>query len=126
MSDDDDTTQAAATAIPEAGSGWSEQDRRTLIITIVGGLAANVGTVILVGAAIAFVRVSKDHAGQVLGTTVLLALASAAIAIGHAGRHLRRPREKVPPRLAWTVLRMGGLAMTMAALILTGLAAGVK
>ena len=41
------------------GGGWSEQDRRTLIITIVGGLAANLATVILVGGALAWVRVGK-------------------------------------------------------------------
>jgi hypothetical protein len=35
---DDDRTSHGATAAPKAGKGWSEQDRRTLIITIGPGV----------------------------------------------------------------------------------------
>ena len=66
MSDDDDASDISPVAVPEVspaapevGKGWSEQDRRTLIITIGGTLSANVATVVLVGAAIAFVRLGK-------------------------------------------------------------------
>ena len=67
MSDHDDTPAAGPPAAPEARKGWSEEDRRMLIITIAGGLAANLGTVILVGGAIALVHVGKASAGQPAG-----------------------------------------------------------
>jgi hypothetical protein len=66
MSDDDDASDVSpvavpevSPAVPEVSKGWSEQDRRTLIITVVGGLAANLGTLIVVGAALALVHTDQ-------------------------------------------------------------------
>ena len=67
MTDDTDAPPAAAAAVPEADKGWSEQDSRTLIITICGTLAANLATVILVAAAIAFVRWGRSPASNLFG-----------------------------------------------------------
>jgi hypothetical protein len=78
MSDDDDTSHAPGATVPAAIKGWSEQDRRTLIITIAGGLAANLGTVILVGAVIALVHLSKASIGSRLAS-VLIGLAGGLI-----------------------------------------------
>jgi hypothetical protein len=54
MSEDADTPPAATTAAPEAISGYSQQGRRTLIVTI-GRLAANFAKLILAGAGLAVV-----------------------------------------------------------------------
>lgn len=88
---DDDTPPAAAAVVPEAGNGWSVEDRRTLIITVVGGLAANLGTVILVGAAIALTRVNKHHSpgqprGQLIAVAAVLIFGPFVIAAFHAAR----------------------------------------
>jgi hypothetical protein len=62
MNDDDETPPAAPTAaVPQAKTGWSEQDRRTLMITFAGGLAANLAAVFLVGVAIVFVHLAKSE-----------------------------------------------------------------
>jgi hypothetical protein len=92
MSDDDDTPDAAAVAAPEASKRWSEQDFRILVITIVGGLAANLGTVILVGAALAYVHLGRHHnSSLVLGLFALppVVLGPLLIGAGYAGRHGR-------------------------------------
>jgi hypothetical protein len=71
MSDDDDDSldspdaapaavSEVSTMFPEFSKRLSEQESRTLIITFVGGLAANVGTVLLVGTALAFVHVHRS------------------------------------------------------------------
>ena len=126
MSDNDDTEDGAPVATPEASRGWSAQDRRTLIITIVGGLAANVGTVILVGAAIAFVHLNAGHPDA---RYVLAALGSgvfALVAIAF-GIFLRRDRDYDALRvLGWALIVTGSVLILMMVLILTGLAAGVK
>jgi len=85
MSDDD--SALAGAAAPEAGKGWSKQDQRTLIITVGGGLAANLGTVVLVGAAIAVVRQTKSTSSQELVFALIYAAVSLVIvAIGTALR----------------------------------------
>ena len=92
MCDDDDTPHAPAATVPAASKGWSEQDRRTLIITIAGGLATNLGTVILVGAAIALVHLSNASIGSRLAS-VLIGLAGGLITFV-SGSYMRRgPRS---------------------------------
>lgn len=140
MSDDDDAQSAAAAAAPEAGKGWSEQDRRTLVITVVGGLAANVGTVILVGGAIAFVHLRKHGSVPWELATALEAfvLGLILVAFGIAARRRRRfgpvpawpsrRRVFVVPRpwFGWYFVAAGGVVVLEAVLIVVGLAAGVK
>jgi hypothetical protein len=136
MSDDDDTPGGAEGAVPEAGKGWSEQDRRTLIITIVGTLAANIATVILVGGAIAAARLNK--AGQTESAAVLGWLGGAGIGlfifvVGLVLRRRgRRARERVLPGpsllllAGWYAIVLGGVWVLWSVMILVGLAAGVK
>jgi hypothetical protein len=131
MSDDDDTPGGAEGAVPEAGGGWSEQDRRVLIITVVGGLAANVGTVILVGGAIAFVHLRRH--GSVswqLVTALVISIGGLfMIALGDAirrGRVLRPPVDPLTRFNAWFLVVFGSLLVLEAVLIVVGLAAGVK
>jgi hypothetical protein len=140
MSDDDDTQNAAAAAAPEAGKGWSEQDRRTLVITVVGGLAANVGTVILVGGAIAFVHLRRRGSVPWQLATSLEAIVVGLIFVG-MGIAARRGRRFGPvpawattrrvlgmPRswVGWYLVAAGWVVVLEAVLIVVGLAAGVK
>jgi hypothetical protein len=140
MSDDDDTPGGAEGAVPEAGRGWSEQDRRTLIITVAGGLAANVGTVILVGGAIAFVHLRRHSSvwWQLATALEVIVLGLIFVAVGIAARRGRRfgpvPAWSVERRVlgvprswfGWYLVAMGWLLVLEAALIVVGLAAGVK
>lgn len=126
MSDDDDAPSAAAAATPKASRGWSEQDRRTLIIAVVGGLAANLGTVILVGAAIALVHLNtaegaKDSA-LLTGTLVFIAFGLCMVALGAVARHL----HVLSTFSGWSMIWTGWLMVLLAVMILIGLAAGVK
>jgi hypothetical protein len=132
MSDDDDTPPAVA---PEARSGWSEQDRRTLIITIAGGLAANIATVILVGGAIALVHTGKAPSGyRLVVALVFVAIGAGLMVIGGVSRRARGARRRsgvaglLDPYGAWgwPLLGLGSVVLLEGVLILTGLAAGVK
>ena len=132
MSDDDDTPAAAAAAAPEVGKGWSEQDRRTLIITTVGTLAANIVTVILVGGAIALAHLSRHgSAWSRLGTALVASVGGVCMfALGNAirqGRVLRSPPVDLQTRFnGWFLVVFGSLLVLEAALIVVGSAAGVK
>ena len=124
---DDRTPRAARHSVPEAGREWSEQDRRTLIITIGGTLVGNVATVILVGVAIAFVHLNKGHVSDTLVGT--LAVAVVAFFLAAAGNRLRRRAQPVSGQMAgigWLWFVTGLLAALVVVLIWTGLAAGVK
>jgi hypothetical protein len=131
MSDDDDSSQAASAAGPEApdpapGSqqGWREQDRRTLIISIASGLAANLGTVVLVGAALAFVHMGHGTRRRYTAA-VQVFVSLAAIAFGIILLVRAAPRWRV--FVGGLVVYRGGLAGAAGGvLIVTGLAAGVK
>jgi hypothetical protein len=132
MSNDDDARNAAVAAAPEAGKGWSEQDRRTLIITVVGGLAANVGTVILVGGAIAFVHLGRGGSGGWrLATALVLTIGGLTMAaVGDAlrrGRIFGSRRRDLQARFTNRMLVVfGWLWVLEGVLIVVGLAAGVK
>ena len=111
---------------PAGGGAHRTSENPPLIITIVGGLAANVGTVILVGAAIAFVHLNAGHPDA---RYVLAALGSgvfALVAIAF-GIFLRRDRDYAALRvLGWALIVTGTVLVLVLVLILTGLAAGVK
>ena len=112
-------------AAPEVSKGWSEQDRRTLIITVIGGLVANLGTVILVGAAIALVRINKDHGQMLLLALISVAFGLVLIVFGSRALNRRGP-DSWPRGAAWMLIAAGCLLELEAVLVLTGLAAGVK
>ena len=108
-----------------------------LIITIAGGLAANLATVIIVGAAIGFVHQYRVQSSvkQLFLVLVFIFVGSLGIVVGsvlrnaaRTERHLGGPRapELWLPRFGWVFIGMGSLLMVEAVLILTGLAAGVK
>jgi hypothetical protein len=139
MSDDDDAPAAPSAAVPAApaivppvSKGWSEQDRRTLIITIAGTLAANVATVLLVGAALAWVHSGKTQGSQLLVPTLgALVVGPVAIVMGSFSR--RRARRVGTSFLwgepwlnGWPVIVLGWLVELVAVMTLIGLAAGVK
>ena len=131
MSDDDDTPPAAAAVVPEAGKGWSEQDRRTLIITAGGTLAANLVTVILVGAALALVHLSKTRGSRLLIPTLVAVVAGpVGIVIGTFLRRWAGPFEVWGDNswwgYGWLMIVLGWLLELVAVMILIGLAAGVK
>jgi hypothetical protein len=51
----------AAEANPKPKAGWSDADRRMLLITLMGTIAANIGTVLLVAIAIVLDRFLTKH-----------------------------------------------------------------
>jgi hypothetical protein len=129
MSDDDDTSQATAVPVPEADKGWSGQDRRTLIITLGGTLAANLVTVLFVGAAIALVHWSKNRHGDVFvatlwfGGTALLGIFGGIVLIRGL---LGTGTSRLTVALGWVFIALGVLYFLFATLLWTGVAAGVK
>ena len=139
MSDDDasDVSPVAvpevSPAAPEVSKGWSEQDRRTLIITVGGGLAANLGTVILVGAAIALLHQTKGTtSGELVFALIFAAVSLAIMAAGYAvsrGRAFGRPQRELSIwryGAGWAIFIFGSLFLLEALLLLIGLASGVK
>jgi len=105
-------------AISEGPKGWSKADRRMFALTFYGSLAANVGVVLLVGAAIALVRFNSErHHKLWLQLIVDFSAIIAGLIIGLAA-HSIAPRIKT-----WQVMLIsyvvGGL------LILIGYAAGI-
>jgi hypothetical protein len=124
MSDHDDTSHAAASAAPEASKGWSEQDRRTLIITISGTLAANLATVILVGLAIGLVHWYNDNSSTYALPAILVCAGGGLLLF--AGL-LVRDQQGVRARVAsWLLIVGGSLGLLLAVLVWAGLASGVK
>jgi hypothetical protein len=137
MSDDNETPPAVAATAPKATSGWSEQDRRTLIITIVGTLAANISTVILVGGAIALAHWQRS--GQTENAVIAAGLGGVGLGlffavIGLVFRRMARwlAREPGPPVsnamswVGWGMIGVGCLWALTEAMILLGVVAGVK
>jgi hypothetical protein len=143
MSDDDHASDVSpvpvpevSPAAPEVSKGWSEQDRRTLIITIGGTLAANLATVVLVGGALAFAHLSKTsgvvESRLLVGTLGVMAFFLVMILVGtFAGRVFSSP--EIPRWLsrplswyAWFFIATCWLFELFGVMILIGLAAGVK
>jgi hypothetical protein len=125
MSDDDEIPDAPPPAVQEASGGWSRQDWRTLIIATVGGLAANVGTVILVGAAIAAVHVSHGHQSFAFAALLTGAPAVAGLLVIAYGIAIRRYNRDLTA-IARVAIIFGSVVVLMMVLIWTGLASGVK
>ena len=123
---EDDSRNSATPAVPESSRRWSEEDRRTLIITIGGGLAANLATVIIVGAAIAFARHGKLSATEEVYNVLILG--GFAIVTLVWGILLKRGRRfwVGTTVAAWLMIGVGSFLALEVLLILTGLAAGVK
>jgi hypothetical protein len=111
MSDDDNAPADGPTPAPEARKRWSEQDRQTLVITIVGGLAANLVTVIAVGAAIGLVRLISRHGSGRLSDLVIITVVSVVlIVMGHVAR-----KSTAPTLTGWRLRNSGWMALVGAA-----------
>jgi hypothetical protein len=110
------------------------QDRRTLIITFVGGLAANLSTVVFVGVALAFAHLGANgHSSvrQLLSTLVWAPIGLILIAYGNNVRQGRTWRPRRPPLVqekgtGWYVIGLGSLLLLLSVLTLIGLASGIK
>jgi hypothetical protein len=98
--------------------GWSQADRRMFAVTFYGGLAANVGVVLLVGVAIASIRfISAKSHPLWLQIVALLGLLIFGIISGII-------IESIAPRLnTWQgiFIAFAGLGL----LVLVGFAAGI-
>jgi hypothetical protein len=110
-------------------SGWTDADRRTLVITVVGGLIVNIATVLVVAVAIIYARYRKldyasfaDAFGFACGSGSLLAVMAA--------QWFKLPREKknrVFTKLLFSVgCGLGGLIFIESVLLILGLALQVK
>ena len=125
MTNEADGPPAAPAAVPEARSGWSEQDRRALYITIGGTLTANVATVILVGAALAVVRTGSSYN---LGVGLLFTiLGSLFLAVGvRISRKGEWFGSETGPGVGWMLIGAASLLLLIAVLIVVGAADRVK
>jgi hypothetical protein len=115
--------------------GWlSAADQRTLIITIAGTLVANVGTVVVVGGALAMVHhfnsanVPKQrHADLVSFLVFSILVAALSLGLGIGLWRMRSEFNKLWERILWWIY-MGYMVVGFLAVILfwVGVAAGVK
>jgi hypothetical protein len=132
MSDHDDTPAAGAAGAPEASQGWTDGDRRLLIITFAGGLAANVGLVIIIGAALAFVHYYKNahHLGMLLWYSLAVVVVGPGIVLTSRYLYYKRGWWRdggtPDPTIQRWALIFSFLALAEALLVLIGLADGVK
>jgi hypothetical protein len=99
---------------------WSPEDRRLLIITFAGSLAAIIAGAVIIGSAIALARILSP--GSSLKLWALL-LAFTGLSVTGLIGYLRKKELSWSDR-AW--LFLGGLSATLGILILVGLAAGIK
>ena len=116
---------------PKQGS-WGAGDRRMLLITIAGGLAANIGTVLIVGLALAYLHWLRS--GPPPHQVLLLSLAGIVISV--AGSGVLIVLAKYGPQVwgegnavrftLWWVTALVALLMFVSLLLLVGDAAGVK
>ena len=111
---------------------WSTEDRRVLLITITGGLAANIGTVLIVGLALACVRWLRS--GPPPRHIVVLSVAGICVIAGglvvlplliKAGP-LLRAEGRAGRATYWYVMALVAFVIFAALLVLVGDAAGVK
>ncbi len=110
----------------KAGKGWSEQDRRTLIITFGSTLAANLVTVLFVGIALAYVHAHRTHGSHFLvENLIFLGVGLLSIAVGNFIK-----RGAVTADTAWFsgwfLVVLGGIWELVTVMSLIGLAAGVR
>ena len=111
-------------ARPNRGRPWSAEDRRLLLITVSGTVAANFITLLFVGLALGLVR-GRNSAVHDRGSLAFLA---ALTVVGGAGlpygiRRLRRIGVTLETAIVFIVSGVCGL---FALLIWVSLAAGIK
>jgi hypothetical protein len=120
---------APAPKAPNFGLGtWTADDRKILVITVVGSVAANLATVLLVGLAVALLRLVRPAAGQ---GPVWLFYAAAVGTLLLTGFAISRPEVRQLTRPGGSKVSRASIALNAAVflealLILVGLAAGVK
>jgi uncharacterized membrane protein len=125
MSDETSPEPPEDNAPPEPQNGsWSEADRRMLMITIAGGLAANVGTVLIVGLAIVVLHYVRSGPQAPGGPWAVIGVAFVLSGLG--GAWLNASSQN-PHRQRWVAGLVWTLPVVIVAfLVLVGLAAGVK
>lgn len=117
----------AASAAPAVKTPWSEADRRILLITVAGGLAANLGTVLLIGCAVLLDKLLASYPGiatkgYVLPAVIILAI-NAAIWLAY----FRNPARKRSSSRGDRVASVGAILFNLVALlVIVGYVAGVK
>jgi hypothetical protein len=112
----------------EKGS-WSLEDRRVLLITFVGGLAANVGTVLIVGLALALLHMLRSGFDHPVFIALLVILFVGCTALPFWLPHSPKGSvwlSRLPRFGARTVLALPLAGAAMLLLSLVGLAAGIK
>lgn len=112
-------------------STWSDEDKRNLIISFVGGLAANIGIVLIIGGAVAIDRVINTSSYNKHNAAYLTFAGLGAYAILYLfflwviqSSRKRRGRSGFPGFLKvilWIYLAMLGVSM----LVFIGVAAGL-
>jgi hypothetical protein len=111
---------------------WSAQDRRLLLITIMGGLAANLGTVLIVGLGLAYLHHQRSKgisSTALLGAAGLLAVICAAVfapVIFWARRETAKRHRSWVRWSAWSLAAVLAASVLLFLCVLVGVAAGVK
>jgi hypothetical protein len=112
----------------ERGS-WSVEDRRMLLITFVGGLAAGVGTVLIVGLALALLHMLRSGFDHPIFIALLVILFVGCTALPFWVLYSPKGSvwlSRLPRYGARTVLALPLAGAAMLLLSLVGLAAGIK
>jgi cell division protein FtsW (lipid II flippase) len=118
-----DGAQAPAQRDGSESKGWSEADRRTLIITITGTLIANLGTVLIVALAVVYDRVAgRSSLTELSAGAIWIGISIILVLFAWARSHRWEPQAR--NRIVLYIIF--GLAALTLALGFLGLAAGVK
>jgi hypothetical protein len=120
---------------PQPAPPWSAEDGRLLLITVGGGLAANLATVLIVGIAAALIYLLRqyhhghDLAVEIVSISVSLVVLLGAVVVAAYVRVVMNPGVRRGPdgrnpfrRQIW----LAGLLLAMLLLVWVGLAAGIK
>jgi hypothetical protein len=103
-----------------------EDDQRLLFITIVGGLAANVGLVLIVGLGLAVIQVIHRYPKVIpyfKGWAVIIVLLNVGNTLVWIGRSKLNSRQRADRAISLVAL---GLLCAITILALIGYAAGIK
>ena len=132
MSDDEKPSE------PTKRESWSAEDSRLLLITIAGGLAANIGTVLMVGASLAYIHWAQSgpHPASVHQEVEQILLVAAIAYVPLVTYFIFLFWARKNPERSWVAqpgpkAMRGGIAALalsslMILLVLVGAAAGVK
>lgn len=110
---------------------WSAEDWRILVITVAGGLAANLGTVLIVGLGLAYLHQRHSNgisSTDLVGAVGLVAVICAAVfvpVIFWARRETAKGNRWVR-WCAWTLAAVLAVSVLLFLCVLVGVAAGVK